>query len=143
MDGLGRASGAGKLITIQGKDYILSPLTIRHFGMVEQQILSNRPNPLKMVAEAAADLPEELAAEMMKQAYNDAKKSNTVSANEVTEWLETFEGMCYAFFLMLKKEQPEMTHEEVYDLMSDMTPQEMAQLQEDQSQVSGLDEAGN
>lgn len=143
MDGLGRASGAGKIITVKGKDYILSPLTIRHFGMVEQQILSTRPNPLKMVAEAAADLPEELAAVMMKQAYQDAKKSNTVTATEVTEWLETFEGMCFAFFLMLKKEQPEITHEDVYDIMSDMTPEEMAKLQEDQAQVSGMDEAGN
>jgi hypothetical protein len=143
MDGLGRTSGAGKTITIGGKDFFLEPLTLRDFGVVEQHLLSKRPNPLKIVGEAAKDMPPEIAEQMFKAAYEDAKKGANVTTAEVTHFLDSFDGMSYTMYLMLRKKQPDLTQDDVYELLSQCTPEDIAQLQDDRDLVSGIDEAGN
>ena len=103
MDGLGRASGAPVVIQLGGSDYMMSALTLRDFGTIEQHLLTKRPNMLATVAEAVKDMPPEMAKMLMDKAYDDMKKGNTIPATEVAEWVDTFEGMVFSVWLALKK----------------------------------------
>ena len=143
MDGLGRAGASPVVIRLGGKDYLMHPLTLRDFGTVEQHLLSQRPNILKEVAEASAGLPPEQAKMLLDRAYEDMKKGNTIPATEVAECVDTFEGMVFTVWLSLQKEQKDITLDEVMELLSSMSEEEMENLKNQRDVASGLDAAGN
>lgn len=143
MDGLGRAAGSPVVIRLAGKDYKMSPLTLRDFGTIEQHLLTKRPNILKEVAAACSDLPEDIAKQLMDRAYEDAKKGNTIPAAEVAEWVDSFDGMCFSIWLSLSKEHKDITQDEVMQLLSIMGPEELEQMKNMRDVASGVDELGN
>lgn len=147
MDGLGRAVGAGVTLKFGEREIILEPLTLRDFGLIEQHLLSQRRSPLDLVKDVVRDLPPELAKSLLEQAYEDAKKGNTISPQEIAEWIDTFDGMAYSLWLSLEKRYPgEYQLTDVHDVMQQMMESDesvMERLKALRDQASGLDERGN
>lgn len=144
MDGLGRPAGAGLTIEFNGETLILSPLTLKDFGLIEQHLLSKRTNPLEMVKQHLADMPIEVATALAKEAYNDARKMNVVPADEVGEWIDSFEGLVYCFWLMIRKEHGDKySLEQITEVMDAMSEQDLIRMKEMRDKASGTDELGN
>ena len=50
MEGLSRATGAAVPVDLDGKKYLVSPITLGDFGVFEQEVLKHRPDPLMTAA---------------------------------------------------------------------------------------------
>jgi len=61
MDGLGRAIGAGVPIQFNGETVILEGVTIGDFGVIEQHLLAQRPNPMDLARPQAMEFIREAA----------------------------------------------------------------------------------
>ena len=58
-NGINRAAAAPTSVELNGKTYLMEPLTLRDFGIIENEYMKGRPNPLQKVAEAKDILPPE------------------------------------------------------------------------------------
>lgn len=142
-NGLNRAAGSPTTVEINGKTYIMEPLTLRDFGTIEAEYMKQKPNPLKAVAEAKDMLPEEDYKELLAQAYKDATSANKATPDEVSGWLDTKDGVVFSCWLSLRKNHPELSLEDAEQAINHMGQQEMTRLAEQRDVASGLDELGN
>lgn len=144
MDGVARPSGAGVTITFGGETLILEALTLKDFGLIENHLLSQRQNPLLVVRDVIGDLPPEMADKLLDKAYRDAKKMNEVAAEEVAEWIDTFNGMAFSLWLSLEKRYAgRFTLDNVLEIMEAISEEELEDLKNLRDQAAGLDELGN
>lgn len=117
MDGLHELTAALASIEIDGQAYRLSPLRARDYGEIERRILSGRPKPLDVVLPRLAGLPEPQQRLLLELAYKDERAGSRVSLDEMHEWLSTVEGRVYRFWLMLRREHPDVSLEKAEDLL--------------------------
>lgn len=139
MDGLARASGAPVPFSFRGETYLLAGLTLNDFGVMEQHLLAQKPNPVKIVAEAYKDLPQSVADALIKQAYADAKEVCMISQSTIFSWLQTFAGKSFSFWLSLRHNHPTMTERQSLDLFSSMSDAERDDVVTRIAQASGID----
>lgn len=142
-NGLNRAAAAPTSVELNGKTYLMEPLTLRDFGTIENEYLKGKPNPLQMVAEAKGILPEEDYEKLLTQAYKDATAVNKAHPQEIAEWLDTREGVIFSCWLSLKKGYPELTKEDAENAINQLGEKEMERLANDRDIASGVDELGN
>lgn len=143
MDGLARASGAPVPFSFRGETYLLAGLTLNDFGVMEQHLLAQKPNPVKIVAEAYKDLPQSVADALIKQAYADAKEVCMISQSTIFSWLQTFAGKSFSFWLSLRHNHPTMTEPQALHLFSSMSDAERDDVVAKVAQASGIDFRGN
>ena len=144
MDGVARAAGSGVSIEFNGRTLILAPLSLKDFGLIENHLLSQQLNPLDLVKVVVKDLPPELAAGLLRDAYKDAKQMNMISAAAVAEWIDTFDGMAYTMWVCLNKTYPnEFELADVVQIMQELTEDELERMKNLRDQASGIDELGN
>lgn len=143
-DGLGRAIGAPTLIEWQGRTYKFGPLLIEDLGTVEHHLLGKKKNPIQEVMPFLEGLPPEMAEKLLHQAYNDARKINTISPEEMSAWLSTIEGIGYTVWLCLERNHKgEFTVEQVIQMLGEMSPTELEKIEGLRDQAAGLDQLGN
>lgn len=144
MEGLGRAAGSGVPINFRGETIILPPLDLEDLGTIEQHLLRTRPDPLQRVQAVIKDLPENLARELVEKAYEDGKKLNTISAAEVGDYLDSINGLAFSVWLALQKRYGDkFSHKNVYNVLNQLTAEELEELRRARDQASGLDDRGN
>lgn len=150
MDGLSRAIGAGSSITVKGRTYKLRALTLEDFGEVEQHILSQRPDPFAPLHRDLEGLPEAVVNRLVDNAYREARKSNKVTGTELTDFLNTVDGIKFSIWLCLRGcGYGVETLEDAERLLTDMIeeasdPSEaIADFKRRRDMASGIDEAGN
>lgn len=173
MDGLGRAIGSGTTfeLTIEpavtrratrpGPDgpeeydevvtpavtetIVVSPLTLDDLGMIDQQILSERPPPEEAMNRLLKATSDPLAKEMIVTASLKAvQREKNVTSAEMADWVSTTRGTVYSFWLVLRKENPKyQTIEAVRGLMERIDPNERRELARRRDIASGTDAMGN
>jgi hypothetical protein len=143
VDGLSRAAGAGTEIELNGKNYQFSPLQFSDIGVIENNLLKERPNPLIKVAEAREHLPEDLFRELLNVAYQDVRQTNRITEQEFNDYIGSREGQVYVLWLSLKHCNPEMTLEFVQEAIQKMSAEKFNSLQRTISIGTGVDELGN
>lgn len=144
MEGLGRAAGSGVPIRLRGETVILPPLNLKDMGVIEQHLLKTRPNPLKAAVEVIKDLPHDLARELLFKAHDDARRGNSVTAQEVALYLDTLSGLGFSLWTALKKEYGEKySLDDVYDAVESLGTEDVQDLKDARDQASGVDELGN
>jgi len=164
MDGLGRAIGAGVPIQFSGETLILDPVTVSDFGLIEQELLSRRPNPMDLTRKEAqafildaAKLGSSAEDEFLRKQYiamaekimadgmAAARKANGIKPTEVAEWLDTFDGVQFTLWLKLDQRYPDrfFTLDKIKEVMQSMQEDEIERLKKLRDQASGLDELGN
>lgn len=142
-NGLNRVAGSPVSIEIGDKTYIMEPLTLKDFGSLEAEYLSSKPNPLKQVAEAKPYLSEEDYEKLLTQAYKDATAVSKATSGEIAEWLDTQAGISFSAWLCMRKNHPELSREDVDEIIGAMSQEEMARVAERRDVASGTDELGN
>ena len=93
MDGLGRAIGAGVPIQFNGETLILDGVTVGDFGLIEQHLLAQRPNPMDIVRpqamafmrEATLLIPVVAARQKRIEALQALPKPNGKESAELSE----------------------------------------------------------
>lgn len=143
MDGLSRAIGAGMPVKIGENTYMLSPLTLEDFGLIENEMLAKRPNPMQRVMEVYEKLPEALRDKFLERAYQDAKRTNKIPAAEVAAYVDSIEGMMLSMWLSIKKCHPEITREKMNEIMRSLSPKDVEAMRESRDIASGIDQMGN
>jgi hypothetical protein len=121
VDGLHELTAAAASIDIDGQTYRLSPLRARDYGEIERRMLIGRPKPLDVVLPRLTGLPEPQQRLLLELAYKDERAGARVPLGEMHEWLSTVEGRVYRFWLMLRREHPEIPLERAEDLLLKLT----------------------
>jgi hypothetical protein len=111
MDGLSRLTAAACTFRAGGRTYRLAPLTLADYGEIENRIVASRPDPLRGVRARLAGRPADERREELGRALDQLCAMRRVTLGDLDRWWQTPDGLCYRFWLMLRKEQPGMTLE--------------------------------
>jgi len=140
MHGLNQLTAADHTVAIAGRTLRLSPLTLADYGEIENRILARRPDPLALVREKFDGLSEEQQRFLLGRAYDRAAAAQLVTAEELRRWRDTPEGICYRFWLMVRKHQPEITLEEASELFRRAIDRHGAEIRRRMDQLNALPE---
>lgn len=106
MDGLSRAIGAGAPVTLAGKTYLSSPLSLEDIGVIEHTMLLERGSPVDDVLRECRGRPERLIVDMLDRAKREMKRNRflrIVKVEEFEEYLSSDEGVDLTLWLCLRK----------------------------------------
>jgi hypothetical protein len=116
MGGLAELTAAAHAVAIRGRTYRLSPLTLADYGEIENQIRAARPDPLAAIAEKLAGIDQRRQQEVLGQAFDQAAAS-AVTLADLDRWWQTPRAYGYRFWLMLRRDQPEMVLSDATELL--------------------------
>jgi hypothetical protein len=108
------ATGAGLSFEVNGRQYILSPLTFGDLGKLEAWLISQR------VRDALASLPGDSEADFRSELTRNIIKEGAGAEDVITAMAGSVRGLCEGIYLSLLHGQPQITREEVGELL---TPQ--------------------
>ena len=138
MDGLNQLTAADHALEIAGRTYRLGTLTLKDLGEIENRIVSKRPDPLAVAVEKLDRLDQKQQEFLLGRAYDRAALARRATVREVEAWRRTREGICYLFWLMVRKHQPEITLEKAVELVDEMADEVRAELCRRIDEGSGL-----
>jgi hypothetical protein len=134
MEGSSRPSGAPVPVRFKGEDLLLDPMRVIDAGIIEQHLLTKRPNLLIAASQAARlltnqakreaaaipkhaadreaqikELLEESRAQadsLVNKAMAQTSKIGKISAEEYTEWCDSLCGVAFCFWLKFEGRYP-------------------------------------
>ena len=143
-EGLARVTSAGVPIEFDGETVLLPPLSLQDYGVIEQHILSKRPNPLKAVKEVLEGLDVEVQKHLLELAYQDMKSGSTATAAELVRFTNSTDGISMVLWLGFRKTQPgRWTLDQIQEIIGKLDASEVQKYIEASGQASGTDELGN
>lgn len=107
-DGLRRVAGAGSPITLAGRTFRTSPLTLGMRAEIEAHLVARRANLLVKVAEQLDAVPARHHDALWDAAMRQTQRQAVAGDAEVAEYLHTFEGACFLLWLLVRGEHPEI-----------------------------------
>jgi hypothetical protein len=139
-DSLPTMTAAPQQITVAGKPYTIAPLTFRDLADLEQWVNRQMPDPKAVAREMIEGLPDALAEKIMMEAFRVALRGPVkLNSPEAAQILNGPGGICQAFFLSLKKYQPNLMIQDVERLIEEMSPDEIDAME---NSIYGEDTAG-
>jgi hypothetical protein len=115
--GLNELTGADQTVEIEGRTYRLGPLTLKDYGEIENRIIARRPDPVALVLQSLHGLNPRQQEFLLGRAYDRAAAARQATIAELDLWKRTPEGVCYLFWLMVRKGHPEITFERAAELV--------------------------
>lgn len=115
-------------IVIGGRVFTLSRLTRSVLKDFSEWVYSHTENPLKLAAAHIKDFPEEFQPVLLQKAWEDAKARMDIEGPEVREAMNTVAGSNKLFQLLLAKNHPELTEDEVFGLSQEYFAEEVERL---------------
>ena len=142
-EALARAAAGSLSVDIEGKKYILAPLTMVDFATIEQEYIRRKPDPIRKVAEYKDALCDSDYQRLLDKAYGEATAANQATPVEVSEWMDTKEGLAYSIWLSLLKTYPQIEYEFIDKVFQRMSDEVIEKMIADRDQSSGVDNRGN
>ena len=143
-EGLGRAAGSPVAFKFAGETRLFARLSITDIGAIEEHLKTIMPDPLELAVKAASGLPESIAKDLVRRAYDDAKKGKQIGDEEISDFVGTIKGICFCAFLSLNKANPgRYSLEEVEALAGNCTEEELANLKKIIERTMDEDPEGN
>lgn len=145
MHNLQNVAGADSSIDIDGKTYRLEAIGLGAFAEAERYVVENRGNPIKRVAAHLRDcgdlLDEDTKQTLLKHAVTQVgKQSEQATDEEISTFLDTYNGKAFFFWLAIRKHHPEFKSiNATRELMETMKPGDLKELSDKLSTISGLD----
>jgi hypothetical protein len=153
--GPGIARGQGGEVVLTGSDgrrYVLEslePAALRRqlrkdLREAEALLRSRRAPPVEAIQAHLRDLAAfpTLQAEFLDRAWRDMKARDApVGDREIRDWLDSHEGMVWSMTRALRRRHPELTEDEVADLLDDVGIAEMQRARDLAAHVA-VQEAG-
>ncbi len=109
------ATAAPSFIELGGRRLLMTPLKDQDYGIFERWIQDRHIDLAKRMVK---DLEPEERLALLKHAYDKARRI-TISSPEASELMTSVEGAVKLVWLALRKEQPDVTEEMVFDWLSD------------------------
>lgn len=107
-DGLRRVAGAGSPITLAGRTFRTSPLTLGMRAEIEAHLVARRANLLVKVAEQLDAVPAKHHDALWDAAMRQTQRHAVAGDAEVAEYLHTFEGACFLLWLLVRERHAEV-----------------------------------
>lgn len=134
-------AGAKGSITVAGKTYLVEPISDQITGTLHNYFRRTMKSPLAAIAESLEGLPESLqkfaVAEAVKMQANGGAEGNGAFYRDA---MLSDHGCGFLFWLLAKKNHPELTHETCTALVKQATPEV---IMADLATASGLVQLGN
>ena len=109
MDGVYEMASSPFRISLDGKEWIFSPVDVEMWGEIELQIISKRPHPEDILAKWIPQLGAEDRRVVLEHAWRESIRGPMVSQWEVSLWESTITGKIFKAYLRLKRNHPEVT----------------------------------
>jgi len=138
MDGLHEMTASGVPAKIGGVIYHLLPLRAKDWGEAARHLSSLRRPALELVKSRLAGLAEGLQKHLLELAYREERHGDLLSVELVERWFQTPEGRVFRFWLMLRRQQPEMTLDGAEELILKLGAEELAALARSERDNEGL-----
>jgi hypothetical protein len=139
-DGLIR-NDSGQIVAIrhQGTVYRLEGVQEEDFDEIELYLKQRRKSPLDAIKEELANLSDnpQLREALIDRAYRDLRKEaevSKISMSEVRDYLDTREGAIHSIWIVLRRQKPDLTREEVTQLFRDVSTAEALKRRDEVSQ---------
>lgn len=147
MEGVSRPAGSGVPIEWKGETLVLEPLGLKQWGEIEQYLLKQKPDPIKVAARIKKELgplAPETEEKLTAEAYRDARQGNYATEQEVMTFARSQQGLAFCFWLCFERRYPgRFKLQETTEVIDSMSPQELEEKFNELLQASGLDQRGN
>jgi len=124
-------------IRIGGNELRLSSLRLSDHAEAAARLQQSWRAPAE-AARVAAGLPESLQRYVLQLAYEDERRGNEPTLEDVFRWYETPAGQLFRYWLMLRREQPELSFDDVDRLLVQLEEAEVSPLQKAADTADGL-----
>jgi len=128
-DSIANAAGTGVTVTIRGKAYKVVPLSVRDVAEFESHVRSKR---MKAAMPAVAEMERSERLDLLR-----ILASTPPTSLEVTEEMQSIEGVAFLLWRSLRKTAPSLTLEQAGDLVDMNNVEEVSTVIQ---AVSGTDE---
>jgi hypothetical protein len=116
-----------KTLTIGGKVYRLTTVNARGFAELQERLLADVPCPVKSLVDTAKELPEDMRTDYINKHIDEAtaekklqqKQKPSLDSPQFKAWLATLNGAIAAYGMLFRKHHPELTEEEVLDIVAE------------------------
>lgn len=149
MDGLRRLAGIVPSIELNGKSYRVRPHTLGHRAEIEGYIVGQRGNIMEEIALRLDSIPVKHHDKILDAVMRRVEQKCIASQQEVIDFLSTFEGGAYLFWLAVRDEQPEInSHQAAMEIVRGVPLKEISEKLfhylggRDVGNLSGSPEAG-
>ena len=140
-DGIAKVAGAPSVITLKGREYFVRPIRFADFASIERYLQSKRPNLLAQLVPSLAGMSDDVKNSFIAAAVKQMDTRQNVSTDDITEFMNSFDGMTYAFWLLMKDAHPELeSSDAVAALVEDI---DLTVLGDMLDRVSGLSDLKN
>lgn len=123
MNDLSAHVAAPQPITLGGKAFLLSPLTIRDFKELEGYL---RMLPIQEIKPQLDGLTPDERKHLLDLAYERVRKIRIGTA-DFDEASQTFNGICYMLWLCVRRRHPELTMDATADLIGQADFEQISQ----------------
>jgi len=124
-------------VTIGGKRYELTPPGKEELRLLDKFVIKHRRSVLQLAKDNLEGLSADLQQALLRDALQieAARSPTSVTPVEYGAVLDTREGCAYLFWLMMKRTKPDLTLDEVEEMIQDATDDEFARLIEERDKV--------
>ena len=112
---LADATAAPSTVTLNGKEYRISPLRDKDFGEFERWVQDRH---IEVAKRNIGGLEAEDRQALLIHAYDQATKV-TIQSSIAMRYMKTIEGGAKVTEIMLRREHPEVTYEQVLEWLTD------------------------
>jgi len=116
-------------VTIGSREFELTPPDREGLLLFEEWLRNNRRSPLEVAKANLEGLTKEQQAALLSAALSqESKIAGAISTEEYGQALDTREGSAMMFWIMARRNHPELKREEVLDLVVQASEEEFAKL---------------
>jgi hypothetical protein len=123
MNDLANLTGQPQKLAVDGRTYLIRPLTLDDFGALQQWVNEQFPDPMAIAQASLNGLSVEAQKFLIKEAFAAASrpkpKLGTPEADALTNSLD---GLREMLFLMIRRDDPSFTREAAVALYGKITP---------------------
>ena len=106
MDKHHAVAGVGGTIEIGGVAYRLRPLTLGDLAEIKAYVVSLRPNPLEALGRELDRVDPKHHDGLMRAALREACELRAATADEIDDYLQSFNGTAHLFWIMARDDCP-------------------------------------
>jgi hypothetical protein len=106
MDKHHAVAGVGGMIEIGGVDYRLRPLTLGDLAEIKAYVVSLRTSPLEALGRELDRVDPKHRDGLMRAALREACELRAATADEIDDYLQSFEGTVHLFWIMARDDCP-------------------------------------
>lgn len=138
VEPVGFSQLGGETITLGGRFYRLSSLTVADLGELEDWARARLPDPIAVAREIVQGMPDAVAEKILMAAYEDVRNgARRLGSPEVVRLLGTFEGYAEMLYLHGRRHHPAMTRDEWGRVLADAVDGDLEAIEERMAERRG------